>query len=39
MKSSSGLLDIKPISGAVGAEIHGVDLKDNIPEEQFTEIK
>ena len=39
MKSSSGLLDIKPISGAVGAEIHGVDLKDNIPEEQFSEIK
>ena len=39
MKSSSGSLDIKPISGAVGAEIHGVDLKDNIPEEQFSEIK
>ena len=39
MKSSSGLLDIKPISGAVGAEIRGVDLKDNIPEEQFLEIK
>ena len=39
MKSSSGLLDIRPISGAVGAEIHGVDLKDNIPEEQFSEIK
>ncbi len=39
MKLSSGLLDIKPISGAVGAEIHGVDLKDNIPEEQFSEIK
>ena len=39
MKSSSGLLDIKPISGTVGAEIHGVDLKDNIPEEQFSEIK
>ena len=37
MKSSSGLLDIKPISGAVGAEIHGVDLKDNIPEEQFSD--
>ena len=30
MKSSSGLLDIKPISGAVGAEIHGVDLKDKL---------
>ena len=39
MKSSSGSFDIKPISGAVGAEIHGVDLKDNIPEEQFSEIK
>ena len=39
MKSSSGLLEIKPISGAVGAEIRGVDLRDNIPEGQFSEIR
>ncbi len=32
-------IEVKPISGAVGAEIRGVDLADDLPEEQFSEIR
>tara|TARA_B100000131_G_scaffold303261_1_gene327167 strand:- start:2308 stop:3153 length:846 start_codon:yes stop_codon:yes gene_type:complete len=33
------LIDVKPISGAIGAEIYGVDLKKHIEENQFEEIR
>ena len=33
------LIDVKPISGAIGAEIYGVDLKKYIEENQFEEIR
>ncbi len=33
------LIDIRPVAGAIGAEIHGVDLKKEIPKNQFKEIK
>ena len=39
MVSSSSLLDIKPIAGMVGAEIHGVNLNEHISKEQFADIK
>ena len=32
------LIDIRPVAGAIGAEIHGVDLKKEIPKNQFKEI-
>ncbi len=33
------MLDIKPIAGALGAEIGGIDLTANISPEVFTEIR
>lgn len=32
-------IDVHPIAGALGAEIHGVDLSSDIPESQFAEIR
>ena len=33
------LIDVKPLSGNIGAEIHGVDLNSEITENQFAEIR
>ena len=33
------LIDVRPLAGAVGAEIYGIDLNKEIPVEQFTEVK
>ena len=32
-------IDVQPIAGALGAEIHGVDLRRRLPEETVTEIR
>jgi taurine dioxygenase len=39
MNSSYSLIDIRPLSGAIGAEIQGVDLNKVISKEQFLEVK
>ena len=39
IKNSYHLIDVRPISGSVGAEIHGLDLKKEIAEEQFREVR
>ena len=33
------LIDVRPKSGSVGAEIFGIDLNKEISEEQFSEVK
>lgn len=32
-------IDVRPVAGALGAEIHGVDLSGAVPGEQFAEIR
>ena len=39
MTSSYSLIDIRPLSSAIGAEIHGIDLNKAISKEQFLEVK
>ena len=39
MNSSYSLIDIRPLSSAIGAEIHGIDLNKAISKEQFLEVK
>ena len=39
MNNSYKFIDAKPISGSVGAEISGIDLKKEITKEQFNEIR
>ena len=36
--SSYSLVDVKPLSSSIGAEIHGIDLNKAISEEQFIEV-
>jgi taurine dioxygenase len=38
MAMSSSTIDVRPISGAVGAEIHGVDLSSSLSDDLFAEI-
>ena len=38
MASSYSLIDVRPISGTVGAEIHGINLKKAISDKEFSEI-
>jgi len=39
MAMTTSTLDIRPISGAVGAEIHGVDLTSTMSDDLFAEIR
>ena len=39
MTFSYSLIDIRPLSSAIGAEIHGIDLNKAISNEQFLEVK
>ncbi|MBH67068.1 MAG: taurine dioxygenase [Rhodospirillaceae bacterium] len=39
MSATYSLIDVKPVSGALGAEIYGVDMQQPISDGQFSEIK
>ena len=39
MTSSYSLIDIRPLSSEIGAEIHGIDLNKAFSKEKFLEVK
>ena len=39
MNTEYKAIKVKPLGGAVGAEIYGIDLNETIPEQQFWEVR